>query len=539
MHAQTVHQAFSDCARRWPDHPLLVVPPSTERAYLPEGLTLGYAEVARRVEALRELYFRAGYGLGHRIAMLLENRPEHFLHLLALNAIGASIVPINPDYRPDEVQYLLEHSEAVLVIAIASRVEDLARVAGQSATRPPVVNAEALPASLPPAPSAPLPGAPERATEAALLYTSGTTARPKGCIISNDYHFAVGETYMNYGDLAALRIGQERAYNALPLFHMNAGIFSFMGMMLSGGCVIVPDRFHPRSFWSDLTVTGATIVHYLGVIPPILLKQPASPEERQHSVRFAVGAGIDPEIHQACEERFGFPLLELWGMTETGGGFMAAQEPRQIDTRAFGRPNRDMQARVVDDQGCEVPRGTDGELTVRRAGVDPRRGFFTAYLKNPEATADAWRTGWFHTGDVVRQDDSGMLYFVDRKKNIIRRSGENIAAAEIEAVLQAHDKVAQVAVLAVADEIRDEEVLACIVPMPGVSPGPALGRELFDLCNARLAYFKAPGWIVFLDALPTTGTHKVQKGKIFPDGEDPRTRSGVCDLRALKKRGQA
>lgn len=536
MQAQTVHDAFQASAARWPDQPMMIVPRAPARAYLPDGLTLSYREAAERVESLRALYSAAGYGLGHRVAMLLENRPDHFLHFLALNALGASIVPVNPDFRPDEVLYLLDHSEAQLVVSIASRVDGLRAVAGQAAHRPPVVSVEPLPAALPAPRSPAAAGTPGRDTEAALLYTSGTTARPKGCMLSNDYHFAVGETYLGYGDLARIREAQERTYNPLPLFHMNAGIFSFMGMMLSGNAVVMPDRFHPGSFWSELVETGATIFHYLGVIPPILLNQPPGPDERRHRIRFAVGAGVEPQLHQAFEERFGFPLLELWGMTETGGGFIAASEPRHIDTRAFGRPDRDVLARVVDDQDREVPPGTEGELTVRRRGPNPRRGFFSGYLKNPQATDEAWRGGWFHTGDVVRQDESGMLYFVDRKKNIIRRSGENIAAAEVEAVIQAHERVAQVAVIAVPDPMRDEEVMACVVPMPGAAPGPALAREIFDWCMARIAYYKAPGWVVFLDALPTTGTQKVQKGNLFPEGEDPTARPGACDLRALKKR---
>jgi crotonobetaine/carnitine-CoA ligase len=539
MQADTVFDAFEASVARWPGQPMMIVPRSATRAYLPEGATLTYREVAGRVQALRELYAAAGYGPGHRVAMLLENRPDHFLHFLALNALGASIVPINPDYRPDEVLYLLEHSEAQLVVSIASRVGDLRAVAATAMHAPPVVPVEPLPTALPPPRSPATAGAPGRDTEAALLYTSGTTARPKGCVLSNDYHFAVGETYLNYGEMASIREAQERTYNPLPLFHMNAGIFSFMGMMLSGNAVVMPDRFHPTTFWAELAETGATIFHYLGVIPPILLKAAPHPDERRHRIRFAVGAGVEPQLHRAFEERFGFPLLELWGMTETGGGFIAASEPRQVDTRAFGRPDRDMLARVVDDQDREVPPGTEGELTVRRKGPNPRRGFFSGYLKNPQATDEAWRGGWFHTGDVVRQDESGMLCFVDRKKNIIRRSGENIAAAEVEAVIQAHERVAQVAVIAVPDALRDEEVMACVVPMAGVAPGADLAREVFDWCMARLAYYKAPGWVVFLDALPTTGTQKVQKGKLFPEGEDPTQRPDACDLRALKKRDAA
>jgi crotonobetaine/carnitine-CoA ligase len=190
----------------------------------------------------------------------------------------------------------------------------------------------------------------------------------------------------------------------------------------------------------------------------------------------------------------------------------------------------------VDANDREVPRATEGELVVRCAGPDPRRGFFSGYLKNAEATEEAWRGGWFHTGDVVRQAEDGMLYFVDRKKNIIRRSGENIAAAEVEAALQAHEAVAQVAVLAVPDEIREEEVMACVVPMAGVAADATLAQRLFDWCMGKLAYFKAPGWILFVPSLPTTGTQKVQKAQIFPLGEDPRRRPGAIDLRAGKKR---
>src|SRR5581483_2551056 len=164
-------------------------------------------------------------------------------------------------------------------------------------------------------------------------------------------------------------------------------------------------------------------------------------------------------------------------------------------------------------------------------------GFFSGYLKDEAATAQAWRGGWFHTGATVRQDAAGMLHFVDRKKNIIRRSGENSAAAEIEAVLQAHEAVKQVAVLAVPDETREEEVLACVV-LHHDGARRETAEKLFRHCFAQLAYFKAPGWIYFADTLPTTGTQKIQKHQIFPVGADPRTLPGMFDLRALKVRGE-
>jgi acyl-coenzyme A synthetase/AMP-(fatty) acid ligase len=227
----------------------------------------------------------------------------------------------------------------------------------------------------------------------------------------------------------------------------------------------------------------------------------------------------------------------VWGMTETGRIYGDCHEPRQITTRAFGRPFGGFEAKVVDDKGHEVVAEVEGELLVRWGGAEgPRHAFFSGYLKNDEATEEVWRGGWFHTGDVVRRMADGMLVFVDRKKNIIRRSGENIAAAEVEAVLQAHDAVAQVAVLAVPDEIREEEVMACIVTMAGSTANRALAEGLAEWCLAKLAYFKAPGWVLFVDSLPTTGTQKVQKTQIFPRGEDPRCRPGAIDLRDRKKR---
>jgi acyl-CoA synthetase (AMP-forming)/AMP-acid ligase II len=534
--AQTVFEAFTATAQAAPDHSFLCAPPAPGRAYHPDGVEFTYGQTRRAVLALLERYAAAGYGHGHRVGLLLENRPEFFFHYLALNALGCGIVPMNPDHRHDELLYQLEHSEADLAVVIASRVADVEAAARERRGKPlPVVAAERLPSPLPTPGPPPRAGTPGLDTEASLLYTSGTTGRPKGCVLTNFYYLNAGAWYR---DLMGLEYGRERILNPLPLFHMNAQAVTATGAILTAGCLAQPERFSPGRWWKDVVNSRATLIHYLGVMPPLLLNQPPCPEERQHQVRRGFGAGVEPELHPRFEERFGFPLIEVWGMTETGRVYADRDEPRRVTTRAFGRPFGRFEARVVDVEDREVPRGVAGELLVRWGGPEgPRHGFFAGYLKNAEATEEAWRGGWFHTGDVVCQAPDGMLYFVDRKKNIIRRSGENIAAAEIEACLQAHEAVAQVAVLAVPDEIREEEVLACVVPMTGAAPGRALGERLQDWCLGKLAYFKAPGWILFVDRLPTTGTQKVQKTQIFPAGEDPRRRPDALDLRERKKRG--
>jgi crotonobetaine/carnitine-CoA ligase len=262
---------------------------------------------------------------------------------------------------------------------------------------------------------------------------------------------------------------------------------------------------------------------------------PECAEERSHTIRFGLGAGVEPQLHGVFERRFGFPLIEVWGMTEMVRILLDHEPPRSIGTRAFGRPTPGVDVRVVDEWDNDVATGEPGEMVIRHSQATPRRGFFSGYLSDEQATAHAWRSGWFHTGDTVQRDGGGMLRFVDRKKNIIRRSGENIAAAEVEAVLQSHDMVKQVAVIAVPDELREEEVFACVVLAEAQDTAIA-ADALFQHCNKELAYFKAPGWIYFIEGLPTTGTQKIQKHDIFPEGADPRTAPGTFDMRRLKKR---
>ncbi|MBN9486029.1 MAG: AMP-binding protein [Alphaproteobacteria bacterium] len=535
MDGTTISAVFSAVVATHADRPFLAVPANEERGYLPSGFEITYGAAGQRVGELAEIYRQAGYGIGHRVATLMENRPEYVLHKLALNSLGVCCVPINPDYRAAEIAYLLDHSEPDLILVLGSRQASISDALAQGTHRPPVVVAESFDRSVKkPSRSAqgekPLPETP-----ASILYTSGTTGRPKGCVVSHGYEVASGARYASLGGVAGLRPAADRIYNPLPLYHANAAIVSLMGAILTGNCQIQPDRFHPQRWWREVAESGATIVHYLGVIAPVLLKLAPGPFERQHKVRFGIGAGIEPELHAVFEKRFGFPMVELWGMTEMVRVLGDAEEPRQVGTRAFGKAVPGIDVRVVDDADREVADGQPGEMLVRHSAATPRRGAFSGYLKDEAATEAGWRGGWFHTGDVVWRGPDGMLHFVERKKNIIRRSGENIAAAEVEAVLLTHPDVQQVAVMAVADELREEEVLACIV-LKRALPAKEAADALFRHCNERLAYYKPPGWIHIVQSLPTTGTQKIQKHNIYPGDTDPRSLPDIIDLRALKRR---
>ncbi|MBC7202037.1 MAG: AMP-binding protein [Pusillimonas sp.] len=494
--------------------------PETARHYnIPAG-EITYQAALNRIEALKLAYENAGYGHGHRAGLLLENRPAFFLHWFALNALGVSVVPINADMRAAELAYLIGHSEICLAVALPQRHGSLAEAAQQAGHTLALMGPDD---TIPKATcAAPLQ---EREintrTECALLYTSGTTGRPKGCILPNEYYLHCGHWYATAGGMATLQPGKERMLTPLPLVHMNAMACSTLAMVTTGGCLIVLDRFHPRSWWDTVRESKATVIHYLGVMPAILMKAEPSEQDTQHSVRFGFGAGIDRSLHEPFEKRFGFPLLEAWAMTETGAGatIIANHEPRHIGTSCFGKEQPEVEVKLVNDSGNDAGVNEHAELLVRHAGPNPRYGFFAGYLKDDDATQQAWADGWFHTGDVVRRDADGYLHFIDRKKNVIRRSGENIAAVEVEAVLLQHPAVKAAAVAAVPDAVRGDEVLACIVAAEGIQTDTANAREhtahdIVKWALSQLAYYKVPGYVAFVNALPLTTTNKIQRGEL-------------------------
>ncbi|HEY3047354.1 MAG TPA: AMP-binding protein [Polaromonas sp.] len=534
----TIGETFFRATQVYAGKSVLAVPVNAARAYHPAGVEITYGDAEKAVRALMQTYAAAGYGVGHRVALLLENRPEHMLHKLAMNALGVCCVPLNPDHRPTELAYVLDHARVDLVVVLTSLAAQLGQSMNQAGrNKPQVTLFENFVSGLSPATHKATSTTPDPATPASILYTSGTTGRPKGCVLSHGYELAAGAWYATRGGLSTFGEACERIYNPLPLFHVNASIFSFYCAMLKGNCQVQTDRFQPSRWWTEVYESNATVVHYLGVIVPMLLGQPEHRQERDHAVRFAIGAGVEPQRHAAFEERFGFPLIEIWGMTEMVRAIIDNQVPREVGARAFGRAMPGVEVRVVDDNDVDLPDGVEGEMIMRHSAATPRKHFFSGYLDDEVATETAWRGGWFHTGDIITRDATGLLRFVDRRKNIIRRSGENIAAAEVEALLQAHPLVEHVAVLAVKDEVREEEVLACIMLKNGPPQDPAAtARTLFEHCHNNLAYYKAPGWLWLTNSIPTTATQKIQKHQIFEPGLDPRTLSGMIDLRALKKR---
>jgi len=535
----TVFERFRQQAPRRGEADFLHIEEVTAASYGIEAGTISWSSAARQVEELHQAYAASGYGHGHRVGLLMENRPAFLLHWLALNGLGVSVVPINVEMRAAELEYLIDHSEIALAVVLPGRFDAMRAAVAAAGARTRVVElgAHHFPAPASVAPDSSPPGID---TECALLYTSGTTGRPKGCRLSNDYFLHTGDWYTGLGGHCPVRPGEERILTPLPQNHVNAMCFSAMAVITSGGCLIQLDRFHPRTWWRSVRDSRATIVHYLGVMPAMLLGATPAAEDRAHDVRWGFGAGVGAKDHARFEERFGFPLIEGWAMTETGSGgsIHCNRGPRRVGMHAIGRPESRVEIRLVDDEGHDVETGLPGELLVRRSGDNARRHFFSGYLKDEAATEEAWAGGWFHTGDVVLSDQDGVLYFVDRKKNVIRRSGENISAVEVEAVLAMHPAVKAVAVSATPDDIRGDEVLACIQPHEEI-PATAMkqvAQDIVRLALSQLAYYKAPGYVAFVSSLPLTGSQKVQRGELRKLASQLPGQACCIDTRAMKTR---
>lgn len=465
-----------------------------------------------QAEAQRVASRLAGLGVrrGDRVALVALNSDAAPLLLLALARLGAMLVPTNPALTHDEMAYILGHCEPRLVIA---QSESLAHVSGVSATLdagPRVLTPEALAAQAPdPARLANWP-APRADDPLVIIYTSGTTGFPKGVVHSQRNYVLAAEAFV---ERMHLQPG-ERLMAILPFFHINALFYSLGGAIACGGAVVTMPRFSASQFWQVAAAHGATQLNILAAVGNILPKRPRSEFVPGHRIRKIYGGPISAEMERAFREEFGVPdLIEGFGMSEIPGAMNNPWEgPRKCGS--IGRPARHpryaqfAEARVVDDEGREVPHGTEGELLVNTPIA------MVEYFRDPAQTAAAFAGGWLRTGDLVRRDEDGYFYFVARKKDIIRRRGENIAGAELDRIIGEHPEVLEAAAIGVPAPLGDEDILAVVVPRPGRSPSP---QSIIDWCAPRLAAMKLPRYVAFAQEIPHTPSQRVMKHLLKKD----------------------
>ena len=536
----TVYQEFFRTSQNAAEKPFLHIPASAAKHYASSAIDLSYAEGLTAIDACAQDYQRKGYGCPMRVGLLLENRAAFFIHWLALNKLGCSVVPINGEMQPEEINYFLDHSEAAVVVSVPEKLPLLEDACQKLRVKPALIDFNKI-QDLPAVNQQGSRESPtiDKNTECALLYTSGSTGKPKGCILNNTYFTAFGAWYRNFGGLGEIEWGKERLLTPLPLGHMNAMAVSTTGMIMNAGCIVQLDRFHPKTWWQSVRESKATMLHYLGVLPAILLELPDNEDDDfSQQIKFGFGAGVNPKHHAIFEKRFGFPLIESWAMTECGSGgcISANHEPRHVGSCCFGSADASVEYQLVDEKKNVVAKGEPGELRVRAAGRDPKRGFFSGYLKNPEATAEAWQDGWLNTGDVIREGDDGKMHFVDRRKNVIRRSGENISALDVESAMSQDPAISEILVCPVPDDLRGDEVAACIITKDSLAHDQQLADDIVRRGLEHLAYYKLPGYIIFCDDLPKTASNKPRRADVKNLAKN-RVESQQCyDTRRLKKR---
>jgi crotonobetaine/carnitine-CoA ligase len=341
---------------------------------------------------------------------------------------------------------------------------------------------------------------------ALLLYTSGTTGRSKAAMISHRFVLRQAQVMI---DGLGLR-HDDVLYCPYPMFHLDAAVLTIAPALMLRGAAAIGERFSVSRYWDEVRALKATVFDFMGATLTMLWKQPASARDRDHPARLGWGVPL-PAWAPEFEARFGCRLVEMYGSTEVGGiMYSPLDQPRRMGS--CGKVNGPWEARLLDEQGFEVQIGTPGELVVRP--LEPSV-ITDGYYGMPEATLAAFRNLWFHTGDLLRHDEDGYFYFVGRRKDIVRRRGENISAAEVETLIAAHPDVLECAVYGVPSEMTEEEVMACVVLRPDRALTP---RELTDWCTTQMARFMVPRYFRFLPALPKTPTDKVEKFRLQQQG---------------------
>ena len=520
-HDYTLHGAFESRRTAKPDAPFL----------LSGGETQTWGEFGNDCDKLARLLSARGIRKGDRVAVIALNNGGHVLALFALARLGAIMVPVNPEFGAQETAYVLNHAEVSGVIASTATIAKARQAAADLATQPwfwlldghddQTPNVRQL---IDAAPAAALPDDISCEETCVIVYTSGTTGHPKGVMHSQRSFATAGEAFVQRVHLQP----DDRCMIVLPLFHMNALFYSVAGALAAGASMAIVPKFSASAFWQTAVALGATTVNIIEAIGSILPARPRSEFRPEHRIRAIYG--VRQHLAETFRKEFGIPhLFGGFGMTEIPGvtcnPIDAPNRPGSMGT--IGRhpdPARPWaECRIVDDTGHDVPVGEVGELAVKTPIV------MQGYFRDPEQTRAAFRDGWFMTGDLVRRDADGFFFFVSRKKDIIRRRGENIAGAELDRVIGAHPDVLEVAAIPVPAELGEDEILAVIVPRVGSRP---TADEIAAWCRARLAPMKVPRYVLFVDALPHTPTHKVAKMALR---QDTTLKQRATDLHAQPK----
>jgi crotonobetaine/carnitine-CoA ligase len=490
-----------------------------------EGADVSYAEADRLTDRLAAGFAAIGVGHGTHVAIILANRPEFLWTYFALGKLGAVSVPINTAAKGDLLAYYLEHSDATVLVVEAALTRRLAELPRPPASIAKVVvvgdaGFEAGSASLSDrvavhdfaalaADPGPLPAVTVRFNDVFLFqYTSGTTGPSKANVTPH-----CSALYVAYDFKRAFGYGPgDVLFTCLPLFHGNAFLCATLPALVSGATLALSRRFSASSFWQEIRDSGATQFNALGAMSNILFGRPAADTDRAHRVRQCMTVPV-PDFGRAFEERFGLRLTSVFAMTDYGTITLRTADDPPGKFQSAGRARPEVSIAIMDDDDIPLPPRSTGEICLRS---NRPWSASLGYYKMAEGTLAAIRNLWFHTGDRGYLDEDGYLYFVDRKKDAIRRRGENISSFEVEQAVGRHPDVAEVAAFPVRAEMLEDEVMVSVVLRQGAA---LTERALVAFCAEAMAYYMVPRFVEFVAELPKTMTEKVEKYKLRASAE--------------------
>jgi len=484
---------------------------------------ISYEEMNEKADRMSGALRRLGIGKGDHVTLMMPNSPDYLYCWFGLAKLGAVLVAINTQLKGESLRSLIEASDSRCVVIgpecfrqYEEIREDLKGVEGvifdptgkgpHEGRRLDRFFKESSPLS--PSEIPPL----KDIEPLIITFTSGTTGLPKLVRNSHRAYITAAEELSACARLSS----EDRIYSALPLYHANPQVYCVLTALVADAGVVVAPRFSASQFWEDIRRHRATAFSYVGAVLPILLAQPESPDDQTVPATKCFGGGAPKEVYEAVSARFGVEVLELYGMSETGT-WNTLNRPGRGKPGTVGQIRKGFDVRIFDDEDNELPVGKIGEIVIR-----PLRPhiMFDGYYKSPEETVKCSSNWWFHTGDLGKVDEDGYYTFCGRKKESIRRGGENIAPYEIEKEVLKHPAVAECAAYGVSDPLLQEETMIAVVLRPGKRVNE---EDLLAWCRERLARFMLPRYVEFMEKLPKSASEKVQKVALKERGTTSRT----------------